>query len=155
MKVIFDDNLYESIWSKIYKEFKFQPSSDTKPFQFQIPYKVYKLKTIWNDRQETMVNNIFKQITNDEIYALDWQHDCFEYNPNEEIPSDYHYFDEERDCEVYFPSYYPNGDYYFFIAKDWSYGMLGHPWKEEIYVFGKELIDSFDEKRKELSIVAI
>ena len=45
---------------------------------------------------------------------------------------------------VYFPSYYPNGDYHFFIDKDWSFGMFGHPWKQEIVVWGKELIEMFD-----------
>lgn len=154
MKVILDKNVYNDIWDNIYKKFKFKPSVDTnvKPFEFDIDYKSYKLKSVWNEEQEKIVNNIFKQISNDEIYALDWQHDCFEFNPKEEIPLDYQYHDNKRDCEVYFPSYYPNGDYYFFISKDFSYGLLGHPWREEIYVFGNELIKNFKSKEKELDI---
>ena len=40
---------------------------------------------------------------------------------------------------MYFPSYYPNGDFYFFIAADWSFGLLGHPWRRELYLWGDEL----------------
>lgn len=54
---------------------------------------------------------------------------------------------EEDGFNNYFPTYYPNGVYHLFIAKDWTYGMLGHPWKQEIVVWGKELIEQFDKLR--------
>ena len=40
------------------------------------------------------------------------------------------YYDRVRDCTVYFPEYYPDGDYHFFVSKEWSFGLYGHPWKK-------------------------
>lgn len=155
MKVILDQNLYNNLWDKIYKDFKFNPSVDVnkKPFEFNINYKVYKLKSLWNEEQEKIVNDIFREMSNDDIYALEWQSDGFEFNPNEEITLGYHYHDNDRNCEVYFPSYCPNGDYYFFIAKDFSYGLLGHPWRKEIYVFGDDLINKFESQIDKLDLL--
>ena len=152
MKVILDENLYDNIWNIMHKEFGFQPRNNEKWLDIPMPYKIYKLKAAWNERQESIVNHMLEQLCTDEIYALDWQHDCFEFNPNEKILLDYNYYDAERQCKVYFPSYYPNGDYHFFIAKDWSYGLLGHPWRKELYVFGEELIRLFEEAIVELEL---
>lgn len=80
------------------------------------------------------------------LYALDWQHDCFIFNPHERIPLYYHYYDAERNVNVYFPSYYPDGDFHFFISEDWSFGMLGHPWRQELYLWGDELISRFERE---------
>ena len=148
MKVILDEKIYNDIWNKVNNKFKFKLSTDinVNPFEFDINYTSYKLNDVWTEEQEKIVNDIFKEISNDDIYALDWQHDCFEFNPKEEIPFYYQYHDDNRSVEVYFPSYYPNGDYHFFISKDFSYGLLGHPWRKEIYVFGNNLIDKFAEK---------
>lgn len=154
MKVILDEKTYDNIWNKVYTKFKFKPSTDINvtPFEFDIDYRSYKLNDIWTEEQEKIVNDIFKEISNDDIYALDWHHDCFEFNPKEEITLDYKYHDADRDVEVYFPRYYPNGNYYFFISKDFSYGLLGHPWRKEIYVFGNELINKFENKMKQLDL---
>ena len=155
MKVILDDKVYNDIWAKIDKIIV---NFDTigVPFELDINnYKSYKLNTIWNEEEEKIVNDIFKEISKNDIYALNWQHDCFEFNPQEEIPLYYHYHDFDRNVEVYFPSYYPNGDFYFFVAKDFSYGLLGHPWRKEIYVFGNELIDKFDGKMEQLDLSKI
>lgn len=152
MNVILDENLYNNIWNQVYSKFGFPPRDKKIPFRFSIDHKVYKLKAVWNEEQELIVNEIFKRLGVEDIYALDWQHDCFEYNPREEIPLSYKYYDEERQCNVYFPSYYPNGDFHFFISKDWRYGMLGHPWRKEIYVFGKELIELFVEVCEKLKL---
>ena len=154
MKIILDNKEYKNIWDNIYSNFKFDPSVDQKvnPFEFDNDYVCYKLNSVWSEEQEKIVNEIFKEISQDNLYALDWNHDCFEYNPSENIELDYHYHDNDRNVEVYFPSYYPNGDYYFFVSKDLKYGMLGHPWRKEIYVFGKELIEAFSKNENELNI---
>lgn len=146
MKII-NDKKYDIIWNKIDNDFKFKPSIDLKiiPFQFDINYVCYKLNNLWNEEQEKIVNRIFKKMSSNDIYALDWQHDCFEYNPNENIKLYYSYYDKNRNCSVHFPSYYPDGDYHFFISKDWTYGILGHPWRKEIYIFGEKLIKAFEE----------
>lgn len=153
MKVILD----KSIWNRVFDFFEFDSQSGfrfvKKGLELNVNYNVYKLGNVWTEEQEKIVNDVFKEMSNEDIYALDWQHDCFEFNPNEQIPLDYQYHDDDRNCEVYFPSYYPNGDYYLFISKDFSYGLLGHPWLKEIYVFGDELIKRFEEIKEKLNIV--
>lgn len=60
------------------------------------------MNSVWNDNQERKVNDIFKKISDGDLYALNWNHDCFEYNPNENIKANYHYHDIDRDVEFFF-----------------------------------------------------
>ena len=46
---------------------------------------------------------------------------------------------------AYFPSFFPDGDYYFFIDEKFRFGYLGHPWRQEIWVWGEKLIARMDE----------
>ena len=134
MEIILEHNKYNAIWDKIYDDFHFSPSCKIYPkpwLSLPMNYKKYHL----ND-----------------MYALDWQHDCFIYNPCEEIPLDYWFYDAERNCNVYFPSYYPDGDYHFFASFDWSIGLYGHPWKQEIFVVGEQLIQEFEKAQNMLNI---
>lgn len=144
---ILNDSEKTFIWDKIYADFKFRPSIDTniKTFDFSIYYEQFFLMSFWSEKEEKIINNIFKEISDSNIYALEWQSDCFEFNPNENIKYEYSYHDEERNVDVYFPTYYPNGDYYFYIAKDFSYGMFTHPWKKQIYVWGDKLIEKVNQ----------
>lgn len=157
MKVILDEKLYDEIWNRIEKEYNFYPSEYKKinTFEFNIENICYQLNSYWSAEQEKIVNDIFKKISNDDLYALDWNHEFFEYNPNENIELGYHYHDNDRDVEVYFPSYYPDGDFHMFLSKDWSYGIFGHPWRNEIYVFGKKIINEFENREKELNITKL
>ncbi|WEZ69740.1 DUF2716 domain-containing protein [Bacillus altitudinis] len=41
----------------------------------------------------------------------------------------------------------PNGDDYFFLSKEITRGLLGHPWEQSITIFGEGLIDSFTRHR--------
>ena len=150
---LLDINLTKHLWSKIYNEFKFSPSSDfnKKTFSF-INSKCYKLTTVWSEEQECLVNEIFKHMSFDSIYALDWNHDCFEFNPYDYQQMSKQWFDKERNCNVYFPSYYPNGDYFFFVSKDFTYGLFGHPWRREIYVIGDALIKQFELNKEFLEL---
>lgn len=158
MKVILDRNIEDNIWDEIKKRFRFYSIENIriKPIVHNIKYEVFKFMDgkSWSDEQEKIVNNIFKEISNNDIYALDWNHDCFEFNPREEIPLYYKYYDIERELWVYFPSYYPDGDYYFFISKDFSYGLLGHPWRREICVFGDEFLNKFKQHINELGLLS-
>lgn len=153
MKLI-EDKLEEEIWNKIYKKFKFNPSIklDIIPFKFDIEVTCYTLNSLWTEEQENLVNELFKKISNEEIFALEWQSDCFEFNPNEYENITKQLYDETRNCNVYFPTYYPNGEYFFFIDKNFSYGLLGHPWRKEVYVFGDTLIKLFNENEETLNI---
>ena len=155
MKIILNHKKYNDIWDKIYHDFHFSPFCKTNSdlwLSFPIECKRYRLNCIFSKEQERVINSIFCSVNAKDMYALDWQHDCFIYNPCEEIPLDYWFYDTERDCNVYFPSYYPNGDYHFFASFDWSIGLYGHPWKEEMIVVGEKLIQEFEKVKNVLNI---
>lgn len=154
---IMSDGEYKEVWDRFDALFHFWPSCSDgeEPFVFNMSYTAYKLTEYWNEEQEAIVNDIFMQMSPSDIYALDYQHDCFIFNPGEEIAAERKWpgwHDAERDCQVYFPSYYPDGDYHFFASKDFSYGMLGHPWKGVIYVFGNRLAELFERNRDSLGL---
>ena len=144
MRVILDKNEYKFIWNKVYSKYRFDGSQDE---WLSLPFvnKKYTLSKIWTEEQEKMINGIFSKLCFKELYALDWQHDCFVFSPDEDIPLNYCFFDKYRSCNVYFPSYYPDGDYYFFITTDWDSGLFGHPWRKEIFVMGDKLIEEFNK----------
>lgn len=159
MEVILDKTKYDEIWNKIYDEYGFQPSPHSHDknewIRFPIYYVRFKLNSVWSEEQEQIVNSIMKKVVNEEMYALDWRHDCLVFHPNENIPLYYSYYDETRGVNVYFPSYYPNGDYYFFVKMDWSCGLFGHPWRQEICVVGEALIQEFEKEKERLDIEVI
>lgn len=158
MKIILDKDKYNAIWDKIEYDFLFSPCYKTNNdcwLSFPIKSKKYRLNCVFSQEQEKIINSIFCRVNAKDMYALDWQHDCFIYNPCEEIPLDYWFYDIERNCNVYFPSYYPNGDYHFFASFDWSLGLYGHPWKEEIIVVGENLIQEFEKVQSVLNITEL
>jgi len=127
---------YERVWDKFYKEFSFKPSiypQDWPSFSIELPYVTYELIKNYQDEEINELEDICKaalrsSIESDEfVYALDWQHESFLYSPylQDSIPS---------------ISFYPDGDYYFFVRKDFSFGILGHPWEHSITIFGQELL---------------
>lgn len=138
MQIITDESLSRRIWDRIYQAYCFSPQHE-KWLCPDTEYDVYRLGAIWDERQEAAVNAILCRCVRGGIYALDWQHDCFLFDPHEHIPLGYQYYDAARDCNVYFPSYYPDGDYHFFVAADWSAGLFGHPWRRELIVAGAAL----------------
>ncbi len=40
--------------------------------------------------------------------------------------------------------FYPDGDYSFFIEKGFKFGYLRHPWRQEVWIWGDELIEKID-----------
>ena len=155
MEVIRDKELYRKIWDRIYNDYSFFPSVDNSRKMWLHPggeFKTFHLTTFWNEEQESIVNNILCKVVGAKMFALDWQHDCFLFDPNEKIPTGYMYYDKERDCNVYFPEYYPDGDYHFFVSKDWRFGLYGHPWRKELVVVGKELILEIEKNQKDLCL---
>ena len=154
MQVITDQTLYSSLWDKIHQDYAFSAQNE-KWLCPDTDYAVYRFRSYWNEQQEATVNQILCRAVGGEMYALDWQHDCFTFDPNENIPTGFRYYDSERDVNVYFPTYYPDGDYCFFIAKDWSAGLFGHPWRKELIVTGKRLIAEIEKHCAELDLERI
>ena len=146
---------YHAIWDKVYEKLKFRPSYYDRghsmnvplPFEIDRNYTVYDIEQITEeqiDLTQEIIRNILISITseNQRLYALDWQHDAFIFNPrNIEEQKDY----SDGKYNRYFPGFIPDGDYYFFIDEDFEFGYLGHPWRQEIWIFGDQLIEKIEE----------
>ena len=151
MQIIMDENAYREIWDRFYAEFGFEREAEqwVKP---ALPHKMFKLRKLWTEEQERTVCEIFCRLCSGEMFALDWQHDCFIFSPEEHIPLYYQYYDLKQDCTVYFPSFFPNGDFHFFLSADWQLGLFGHPWREEICVMGTALTAEFEMLKDQLDL---
>lgn len=132
------------MWSRFCKDFHFQPSTKTFPsYRTPSPFIKYDISNCYaeeliRDFEEKAVK-AFQQCTRpgELIYALDWQHDCYLVNPSLEFPRHVPWRVGNEDWIV---SIHPDGDYHFFLAKDFSWGILGHPWQETITIYGEKLI---------------
>ena len=160
---VLSDNEEEYIWKFILENYKFNPkyNSKDKSAPFLIlpePYAVYEMHLFTSYLKDTSINideeyynNFNELITNifikcmgkDEyIFALDWQHTCFKYNPNSSEKMSKVL--ELDGFNIYFPEFYPDGDYYIFISNNFSWGYFTHPWTQELWVFGNELINEIN-----------
>lgn len=157
----------ESIWNRIFDELQFNPNSVNRshnftnnlPFKIDKPFVVYAIENMTDeqiDKMERLIKRVFIQATKkgDKIYALDWQHSSFLYNPREDSEQKSYWVSDSRymggGYSAYFPSYYPDGDYYFFIAENFDFGYLGHPWRKEVWIWGESFIVQFQQIYKEL-----
>ncbi len=161
--VIDNTPIDNEIWKYVYDELGFSPSCQYRghslnvklPFQINEDYSVYGIENMTDDQLDLLddtIRKIFIKITNegDKIYALDWQHSSFLYDPR-------NISEQEFCCKVldarytdgqytaYFPAFCPDGDYYFFIEEKHRFGYLGHPWREEIWIFGCDLMKEIEQ----------
>lgn len=168
MKRIEDMQQYDRIWDKIEKDFNFNPDyylikegKADKIFTINnLPFKIFKIKDscCGNEEWQKKINDILKNNVKSEMYALDWQHDAFIFNPNENITLEQSGWGDDLDnciCDG-FPCYYPNGDYFLFVSTDFSQGLLGIPGFGEVesclFVVGDSLIKEFEQNQKELNL---
>ena len=153
MRIIPFNEEYDQIWDKIYEKFSFQPSiySWVTAFDLDMPHRVYRLpEYVWDEEQEALVERLMAAAIHEEIYALDWQHPAYTYVPGEEHHMEW--YDNALKTNMYFPTYYPNGDYYFFVAKDLSFGWLGHPWQNKLILFGNKMLHLLDGYESRLGL---
>jgi len=134
-------------WSKIYNEFGFKPSTKRFPsFSTPKPFVKYDISNCYDEKLvrdfENKAVKAFQEITQpgELFYALDWQHECYWANPRLEFPTQIPWRVDNGDWII---SIYPDGDYHFFIAKDFSWGILGHPWENTVTIYGGKLIRCF------------
>lgn len=141
---------YEKVWNKIDDDLKFKPSISRfrfRPFKVPSPFITYDISDYYGEINDLEVYDdleektllVFQDITTEDewIYALDWQHQCYWINPYLEF--------EKNEFDEWKIPIFPNGDYYFYINKNFEWGILGHPWKQTITIFGKDLINSFEK----------
>ena len=153
--LLLNETEHNDVWDRIDSEFHFVPDCyHTKhrfdkyvPFVIDVPHTVYSIEKVIPDDEQPMnclLLNLFSEFLKKgySIYALDWNHDCYWFSPDAYTSDGYalERHSESRDCNMYYPSFYPNGDYHFFIEKDFKFGMLGHPWRQEMWVFGEQLL---------------
>src|SRR5262249_38273685 len=67
----------------------------------------------------------------EQVYALDWQHACFSFDPRGGVSS--------GDPEVGVVPVLPSGDHYCFMARDLRFGLIGHM-DTSVCVFGEQLL---------------
>ena len=151
---------YDDIWDKVYTALGFNPSCKyrghsldvTLPFTINVSYEIYAIEFMMEDEIEKMdeiIRDCLIRSSDKEWYALDWLHSAFRFNPRnkDEMKSlwikDNNYYG--GGYFAYFPSFYPDGDYYFFIDSKFENGYLGHPWRQEVWVFGKPLINEINK----------
>lgn len=86
-------------------------------------------------RLEELAINLFTLVSKprDRFYALDWQHECYDFDPRETM--DRNEFDE------WIVPVLPNGDYSIFLSKDFNNVWFGHPWEQTITLIGNDIVE--------------
>lgn len=149
---------YDKVWNRVYNELGFKPGMSV-PFTVAQPHRVFGIANMSEeqlDKMESVSREIFARVTPEggRVYALDWQHSASLYDPRDPGEQKDRWIEDARylggGYNFYFPSFYPDGDYYFFIAEDFSFGFLGHPWRQEVWIFGEKLISEYEAVYKEL-----
>lgn len=151
--MLLDDDHYKKVWEKVYHTFHFRPDVNVSviPFTISQPYVVYDISEVDDRFDDKAITNSFIRCLNSEekMYALDWHHSCFLFDPRDPEQMKSFYVEDSNyhggGYQAYFPSYYPDGDYYFFIDEKFRFGYLSHPWRKEIWIFGDCLIAEFDK----------
>lgn len=137
------------MWDKVVKELRFDPFPNKflfqKTFHVSKPYKKFNISLIFRCKEkwdifmremETNALNAFQDCTseNERIYALNWQHQGYTFNPRLEM--------ERNEFDEWLIPLIPDGDYCLFLQKDLEWGILGIPFKNEIIVFGEKFTNS-------------
>lgn len=163
--------MYDEIWDKVDNILKFKPKCQhthsmlfSVPFQIEEKHCIYGIENMRDEQIDLMKDTmkaVIAEITakDKRIYALDWQHSAFLYDPHGNEPQKVLQVIDSRFEQgwynAYFPSFYPDGDYHFFIEQDFEFGWLGHPWRQEIWIFGEKLIEKTEELYKNFGWIKI
>lgn len=153
--MLLEEQEYEIIWNRIYEELNFRPSIEPHvvPFSFEMDHSIYDISNMSEtqiDDMDDLITAAFIHCTveGELLYALDWQHCGFKFDPRHDEERKSIYVEDSRymggGYHAYFPGYYPDGDYYFFIDCKFRFGYLGHPWQEKIWIFGTDLMNEFE-----------
>lgn len=167
--VVHSDEERCAAWDRLYEILEFHPNHDPAakvcPFVFlqNTPHRRYDIAWVYGEKkpgnreayEKTMLGIARRLCREDEyLLALDWHHSTFTMWPHrappteefEEVPYENAPVGELgwMSYRAYYPSFYPDGDYYFFLAADCSWGFLGHPWRQEEWVFGEKALLEYE-----------
>lgn len=171
--VINNTSEYNLVWDKVYSVLKFKPDYAYRghsmnvplPFEIDMPCIVYAIDNMTDEQIELSEDLVMNCLINcstfqKKWYALDWQHSAFKFNPcNIDKQKKIIWVKDRRyiggGYNACFPSFYPDGDYYFFIDEEFTNGYLGHPWRQEVWVFGSDLIDEIRKIYQKLGWIIV
>lgn len=160
--MLLDNEAYKMVWDRVYTQLGFRPDSRGRnfpPFHIRDSHAVYAVDGMTAAQMEALedaVRTVFLEVTaeGERLYALDWQHSAFLFNPRDPETQKSLWVEDEAypggGYQADFPTFYPDGDYYFFLDEHFRFGFLGHPWRQEVWVFGEPLVQKFKKRHREL-----
>ncbi len=140
---------YETVWTPFDRQFRFRPSVRVWPgFDEPVDSVSYDIGHVYGDPEQyaRLTLDLCRKLVaalrrcvkvGEFVHVLDWQHPSYRFRPH--VPFKY---SSEEDWPI--PAL-PNGDYYIFISQDLAFGVLGHPWEQTMCVFGRPLLDAFQQ----------
>jgi hypothetical protein len=147
---------YKNVWDWLYAQLRFIPSTrsiDWPSIRTDKRYLKFKIDFLWGTGYSPLIHSNFVQkaieafiditIPGEEIYALDWRHECYYYDPRK--LSVHGMLDDGSSIPKI--SFIPDGDYYIFVTKDFENIWFGHPWEKTITVLGDKLIAALNQKK--------
>lgn len=155
----------EYFYNLINNKLHFFPSSYSEdshlPFSLNCPFTVYDISGM-TDKQIILLCELAPKAIVDclhngnKVWYCDWNHNLFLYDPRnpencQGQQGEYISFTDEG--IAYFGDFFPNGDYFFHIEKDGNFGLFSHPWREEIWIYGKDLLKEFETVYKQVGFV--
>lgn len=131
---------YEHVWAAFYDKFKFKPSVNgpfpaiVEPSQ-SVAFRLRDQHT--DDELDELREAIFHafsvaEMQVDEVYYLDWQHECFGIKIG------------SMSSRV---NGYPDGDYAILVEKSMRSGTFGHPWEGSICFLGDVFVREILKRR--------
>jgi len=135
---------YDNVWNSFENNFSFRPSvsgpfpainepKDSITFRLAADYD-----DVMIDELQSAISDAFMEcgIGSQEIYYLDWQHECYAIKINQ-IPTSW-------------ANGFPDGDYAIFITTDMKAGTFGHPWESSICIFGRNFVNSLLKRKPKI-----
>jgi hypothetical protein len=148
------DSEYQLVWEYVYADLKFNIDNEKgKLISPSVSKRCFDISSFYNTGfSDELYNNLhksaikwFRQIAkNKEIYALNWQHDCYSFNP--QLPIDKDEFNE------WLIPVFPNGDYLFFLTDDFKNGLFADGLNLQLSFWGDEMLELISIEKAEMLI---
>jgi hypothetical protein len=136
---------YNSLWDFVYDKLLFEPYA--KPHcivTLPQPYKWFDTSKFMEAGYSDNLYNELHEITQlwfqticdgKRMYALDWQHQCYTFDP-------YLPFETGQLYDKWPIPVFPNGDYYFFLTHDLKNGIFCDGLHFELAIWGEKIINA-------------
>lgn len=141
---LLEQKQYDDAWNFVYDVLQFRPRVGSELLHLPQPNIVFTIEEYYDAgfREDyysdlhVKIHKIFQLLTRqgERIIALNWQHDCYSFDPRIEFERDE--FDE------WLIPVFPNGDYIFFLKEDYSNGVFGDGLHLSLSFYGKELVEA-------------